>query len=295
MALPSPKTILQRLGLTPKKSLGQHFLLHPHQARRIVAALGLSAHEVVVEIGPGLGALTVLLAEAAREVVALEVDQALADYLEQEVFAAAAPVRIVREDVLRFDFAAFRREAGLPLKVVGNLPYHITSPLLFKLMEDKAALALAVLMVQEEVGDRLLARPGGKDYGILSVMAQYHFRLSLLFSLGPGNFYPPPRVNSVVLKLQPAAPEPRALDEQLLSRVVKTAFAQRRKTLKNTLAAQGPAFGLTAADLCGLLQTLGINPGRRAETLTVAQFVEISNSICRKAAATREGQGGASS
>ncbi len=289
MPLPSPQTILRRLGLRPKKSLGQNFLLHAHQARRIVDALDLHPHEIVVEIGPGLGALTVLLAERAGQVVALEVDQALADYLEQEVFAGSTQVRLVREDVLRFDIAALSREAGQPVKIAGNLPYHITSPLLFKLMEDKGALALAILMVQEEVGDRLLARPGGKEYGILSVMARYHFRLSRLFSLGPGNFYPPPKVSSVVLKLEPAAPEPRALDEHIFVKVVKTAFAQRRKTLKNTLAAQGPAFGLTPGDLLAILREAGIDPGRRAETLSVAQFVELSNSICRKLKTDRAG------
>ncbi len=282
MSLPSPKTLLRRLGLRPKKSLGQHFLLYPHQARRIVDALKLGPQDVVVEIGPGLGALTVLLAEAAREVLALEVDQALVAFLRDELFAGQSKVRILGEDVLKFDLMKVSRQAGQALKVVGNLPYHITSPLLFKLMAEKAAVSLAVLMVQEEVGDRLLARPGGKDYGIVSVMAQYHFRLSKLFSLGPANFYPPPQVNSVVLRLEPAAPEPKALDEGIFSRVVKTAFAQRRKTLKNTLAAQAAAFGLQPAELLSILADAGIDPGRRAETLSVVQFVQISNKICEK-------------
>jgi 16S rRNA (adenine1518-N6/adenine1519-N6)-dimethyltransferase len=256
-----------------------------------VDALDLDARDTVLEIGPGLGALTVLLAERARQVVALEVDQALADYLEQELFAGSEQVRLVREDVLRCDIAALSREAGQPLKIAGNLPYHITSPLLFKLMQDKDALALAVLMVQEEVGARLLARPGGKEYGILSVMAQYHFHLSRLFSLGPRNFYPPPKVSSVVLKLEPAAPDPRAVDELIFAKVVKTAFGQRRKTLKNTLAAQAPAFGLTPGDLLAILREAGIDSGRRAETLSTAQFVELSNRICLKMKTARAGQG----
>ncbi len=281
--MPSPKTVLQRLGLKPKKSLGQNFLLHPHQARRIVDALDLGPDDVVLEIGPGLGALTALLAQTAREVVALEVDRTLAAFLREEVFPGQSKVRIVNEDVLAFDLLGLSREARQPLKVVGNLPYHITSPLLFKLIDEKEALNLAVLMVQAEVGDRLLARPGSKDYGILSVLAQYHFRLSRLFSLGPANFYPPPQVNSVVLRLAPAKPEPRARDEDIFSRVVKTAFAQRRKTLKNTLAAKAAIFGLHPEDLLLILQEIDIDPGRRAETLSVAQFVEISNSICEKA------------
>jgi 16S rRNA (adenine1518-N6/adenine1519-N6)-dimethyltransferase len=281
--MPSPKTVLQRLGLKPKKSLGQNFLLHPHQARRIVDALDLSPGDVVLEIGPGLGALTALLAEAAREVVALEVDRALVAFLREELFAGRAGVQIVHEDVLKFDLTALSRDAGQPLKVVGNLPYQITSPLLFKLIEAKEAISLAVLMVQAEVGARLLAKPGGKDYGILSVMAQYHFRLSRLFTLGPANFYPPPQVNSVVLRLEPARPEPKAWDENTFSRVVKTAFAQRRKTLKNTLAVKAPIFGLHPEDLLEILAKLEIEPSRRAETLSVAQFVEISNKVWEKA------------
>jgi 16S rRNA (adenine1518-N6/adenine1519-N6)-dimethyltransferase len=289
VSLPSPKTVLRRLGLKPKKSLGQNFLLHPHQARRIVDALEVTPQDVVVEIGPGLGALTVLLAETARGVLALEVDQALAAFLREELFAGQTKVRIVSEDVLKFDLTAFSREAGQPLKVVGNLPYHITSPLLFKLTAEKAALSLAVLMVQAEVGNRLLARPGGKDYGILSVMAQYHFRLSRLFTLGPANFYPPPQVNSVVLKLVPAKPDPEATDEHTFSRVVKIAFAQRRKTLKNTLAAKAAVFGLQPQDLLDILDQVGIEPGRRAETLSVAQFVEVSNKVSEQVEKGRAG------
>jgi 16S rRNA (adenine1518-N6/adenine1519-N6)-dimethyltransferase len=293
VSLPSPKSLLQRLGLRPKKSLGQHFLLHPHQARRIVDALDATPRDVVVEIGPGLGALTVLLAETAREVVALEVDAFLADYLRRELFAAAPHVRIIKEDVLKFDLAGLSREAGQALKVAGNLPYHITSPLLFKLIEEKAAVARAVLMVQEEVGERLLARPGGKDYGILSVLAQYHFTLERLFSLSPANFYPPPQVRSVVLRLNPGHPDPRARDESLFRRVVKTAFAKRRKTLKNTLAAQAGAFGLQPEELLAMVQEAGIDPGRRAETLSVAHFVELSNRIREQGDGERAGEGGA--
>lgn len=281
--MPSPQTVLQRLGLKPKKSLGQNFLLHPHQARRIVDALDLSPGDVVLEIGPGLGALTTLLADAARRVTALELDPTLAAFLQEEVFPGQAGVRIVNEDALTFDLTGLSREAGQPLKVAGNLPYHITSPLLFKLMEAKAAVRLAVLMVQAEVGDRLLALPGGKDYGILSVLAQYHFRLRRLFTLGPANFYPPPQVKSVVLRLEPVRPDPAARDESIFSRVVKTAFAKRRKTLKNTLAAGASDFGLRPQDLLVILQEMGVDPGCRAETLSVGQFVEISNRICETA------------
>jgi len=275
----SPKLLLRRLGLTPRKSWGQHFLLHPHQARRIVEALELTGSEAVVEIGAGLGALTEVLALKAGRVVALERDPALARFLEEELFASQPRVEVRCQDVLKFDLAQFRREAGAPVVVVGNLPYQITSPVLFKLVEEKPALSRAVLMMQQEVGQRLLASPGGKDYGVLTVLLRYHFALTRLFSLGPANFYPPPQVDSVVLRLAPAAPEVRAADEAGMARVVKAAFAHRRKTLNNTLAAPAPAFGLTPEAMRACLKEMDIDPSRRGETLSPAQFAELSNKI----------------
>jgi 16S rRNA (adenine1518-N6/adenine1519-N6)-dimethyltransferase len=273
----SPKTLLSRLGLRPKKSLGQHFLLHPHQARRIVAALHLSGEETVVEIGAGLGALTGFLAQAARRVIALERDPELARFLREDLFAETPGIEVICQDVLEFDFREARRPAGRPLAVVGNLPYQITSPLLFTLMGEAAAFAQAVLMMQQEVGARLLASPGTKDYGILSVLSQYYFRVIRLFQLSPGNFYPPPQVGSVVLRLLPETTAPAALDEALLHRVVKTAFGHRRKTLNNTLVSQAEAFGLSPAAMRTVLAELNLDLQRRGEALTLTEFVEISN------------------
>ena len=154
-------------------------------------------------------------------------------------------VEVICRDVLEFDFPGAAREAGRPLAVVGNLPYQITSPLLFTLIRDIAAIAEAVLMMQQEVGARLLASPGTKDYGILSVLVQYHFRITRLFSLSPGNFFPPPQVDSVVLRLAPETPAPAALDQALFQRLVKLAFGHRRKTLNNTLVSGAAALGLS--------------------------------------------------
>jgi 16S rRNA (adenine1518-N6/adenine1519-N6)-dimethyltransferase len=274
----TPKVLLQRLGLRPNKALSQNFLLYPHQAQRIVAALALTGGETVVEIGAGLGALTVFLAPAAAQVVALERDPALCRFLEEELLAHLPQVQILCQDALKFDFLRLSREQG-PLTVVGNLPYQITSPLLFKLVEEKAALKQAVLMMQQEVGDRLLAAPGTKEYGVLSVLLRYHFALERLFSLSRANFYPSPQVASVVLGLRPAPPVLAARDEALLRRVVKAAFATRRKTLTNTLAAQAAAFGLTREAMLTALRDVGIDPGRRGETLSVAEFVALSNEM----------------
>ena len=275
----SPKILLQLLGLKPKKTLGQNFLVHPHQARRIVDALELGGDETVVEIGAGLGALTVYLAQEARRVVALERDPALARFLREEIFPGAPQVEVLCQDVLKFDFLGLSRQMGQSLVVVGNLPYQITSPLLFKLMAEQAALSRAVLMMQQEVGARLLAKPGTKDYGVLSVLLPHHFSIQRLFSLGPANFYPPPQVDSAVLRLTPASVSPPARDPALLARVVKAAFGQRRKTLNNTLTARAAAFGLSPEQLRAILTELAIDPVRRGETLSLAEFVALSNKI----------------
>ncbi len=278
----SPKILLQRLGLRPKKTLGQNFLVHAHQARRIVDALELIGDDAVVEIGAGLGALTVLLAGPARRVVALERDPALARFLQEEIFPETPEVAVLCQDVLKFDFLALSREVGQPLAVVGNLPYQITSPLLFKLMAERAAISRAVLMMQQEVGARLLATPGTKDYGILSVLLRYHFSIQRLFSLGPANFFPPPQVDSVVLRLTPAATSPPALDPELLARVVKAAFGQRRKTLNNTLTARAADFGLNREQMRAILAALNLDPVRRGETLSLAEFVALSNKMAER-------------
>jgi 16S rRNA (adenine1518-N6/adenine1519-N6)-dimethyltransferase len=279
VSISSPQSVLRRLGLRPEKARGQHFLIHPHQAQRIVAALELASQDLVVEVGPGVGALTVLLAQEAWRVVALEVDPTLAAYLQEELFAGNPQVEIICQDVLRFDLLQLAREAGTTLVVVGNLPYQITSPLLFKLIEEKAAISRAVLMMQQEVGTRLAAAPGTKAYGVLSVLLQYHFAMTRLFSLGPANFFPPPQVTSVVMRLTPRNFDPVARDGGFFAQVVKSAFATRRKTLRNTLAVRGSALGLPAAEVLAALQNLAIDPGRRGETLSVSQFVTLSNDL----------------
>lgn len=275
----SPKMLCRRHGLTPNTALGQHFLVHPDQARRLVVALELEGTETVVEIGAGLGGLTVFLAAAAPRVVTLEVDARLVDLLRHETLAELPNVQVVRQDALKFDFVGLSQEVGRPLAIIGNLPYQITSPLLFKFLHDKPAVGIMVLMVQLEVGQRLLAKPGNKDYGILSVLLQYHFHLERLFTLGPQNFYPPPKVDSVVLRFRPRQPEICARSEEGLIQVVKAAFATRRKTLKNSLTAQAARWQITPARLLTMLQNLDIDPNRRPETLTVWEYVRLSNAL----------------
>jgi 16S rRNA (adenine1518-N6/adenine1519-N6)-dimethyltransferase len=203
----------------------------------------------------------------------------LTPILQTEVLAGVSNVELVSQDVLNFDFLALSRSLGTPLAVIGNLPYQITSPVLFQLLEQKAGIRVSVLMLQQEVGRRLLAGPGGRDYGILSVLLQYHFSLERLFILGPGNFYPAPKVDSLVLRLQPRLPEPSARDEALFKEVVKAAFSTRRKTLKNALAPHASRFRQSPATLLDLLHHLDIDPGRRPETLSVSDFVRLSNAL----------------
>lgn len=282
MTFISPQALCRRFGLRPQKALGQNFLVHPEMARRIVAALELQGSEIVIEIGAGLGALTGFLASAARKVLAIEYDPRLAAILREEILPAAPTVTVLVQDVLTLDWEAVRQEEGQPLTVVGNLPYQITSPLFFRLAAAKATLRLAVLMVQKEVADRLLAAPGQKDYGILSVLLNYHFKITKLFSLSPNNFYPPPKVAATVLRLEPWVYQPAAADDKLLAKVVRTAFATRRKTLKNSLVAQAASLGASPALVLAGLTTLGIDPGRRAETLTVADYVRLTNFLAAR-------------
>lgn len=277
-----PRVLCQRHGLRPHKFLGQNFLRHPEPARRIVAALELQGTETVVEIGAGLGALTIFLAPAAKKVIAIEYDPRLAAILQQDILGSSPNVTVLVQDALAFDWEAVSRENGQPLTVVGNLPYQITSPLLFKLAAVKKLLRRAVLMVQKEVAERLLAAPGQKDYGILTILLSYHFKIDKIFNLGPKNFYPEPKVAATVLRLEPWIYQPEATDEALLTAMVRLAFATRRKILRNALVAQADSLGTTPEILLEGLARLGINPKRRAETLSVADYVRLTNFVAAK-------------
>jgi 16S rRNA (adenine1518-N6/adenine1519-N6)-dimethyltransferase len=229
---PSTRELLQRHGLRAKKSWGQNFLVDARVQERIVAAASVGRDDVVVEIGAGLGALTRLLVAQAGQVIAIEHDAELAALLEQEL-GPCPGLRIERADALDFDFAAAARAVGRALVVVGNLPYQITSPLLFAITDAAAGgrvIDRAILMVQKEFAQRMLAGSGSKVYGRLSVMVQQQAEGAILFHVGPGAFHPRPAVTSTVLRLRPR-PTPLApvRDPAQFARVVKQAFAGRRK------------------------------------------------------------------
>jgi 16S rRNA (adenine1518-N6/adenine1519-N6)-dimethyltransferase len=247
---------------TPRKRFGQNFLIDDGIIHAIVNAIHPQAGETLVEIGPGLGALTKPLLERIAHLHAVELDRDIIARLQ----SAYPPERLTLHsgDALKFDFA----ELGNALRIVGNLPYNISSPLLFRLMEFSAHISDMHFMLQKEVVERMVAAPSSHDYGRLSIMLQRRFHLAWLLDVPPTAFNPPPKVESAVVRLIPKTPaEIVALDEALFARVVLAAFSQRRKTLRNTLAGVLNAEGFAA---------LAIDPGQRAENLALGEYERIA-------------------
>jgi 16S rRNA (adenine1518-N6/adenine1519-N6)-dimethyltransferase len=277
-----PRRVLARHALLAKKSWGQNFLVDRHVLDRIVAAAAPTAADVVVEIGAGTGALTATLAgavPAARRIIAVERDPDMLRVLHAELDGAAA-VEVRAADAVGFDFAAESAAAGRPVVVLGNLPYQISSVLLLALAAAGPAVARAVVMVQKEMAQRVVAPPGSKTYGRLSVMIQQRMDARILFHVGGGSFHPQPRVTSSVMALVPrATPLAPVADQAAFERVVKEAFGTRRKMLRRALE---PAYG--AEPLARAFQNAGIAGTRRAEELSVADFARLTDAL-----ATREG------
>jgi 16S rRNA (adenine1518-N6/adenine1519-N6)-dimethyltransferase len=248
-----------------RKRFGQHFLVDRHTIERIVAALDPRPDDHVVEIGPGLGALTRVLLERVQRLTVIEIDRDLAVRLASEY--PAERLTLYAADALEFDFGTLGRD----LRVVGNLPYYISSPLLFHLAQYDAALRDITVMLQKEVVERMAAAPATREYGRLSVMLQARFRVERLFGVPAGAFRPAPKVESAVARLIPlGTARPEIDDQALFTRIVAAAFGQRRKTLRNALK--------TLADEADL-ERAGIAPGARGETLSVADFVRLANAL----------------
>jgi len=256
----------------PRRRFGQNFLIDAGYIQRIVEAIGPHRSDRVVEIGPGLGALTGPLLEHLDSLHVVEIDR---DIVAGLVARFPGERLVVHQgDALEFDFAAM----GSGLRLVGNLPYNISTPMLFHTARFAACIRDCHFMLQEEVVDRMAAQPGGKRFGRLSVMLQYRFRVEKLFDVPPGVFRPVPRVNSAMARLTPhtVLPAP-AQDEALLAQVVSKAFSQRRKTLRNALAGYASAEDLAA---------LGLDPRLRPENLSLEDFVCLANTIARRARQT---------
>ena len=253
----------------PRKRFGQHFLSDPGVIENIVRAIDPQPGDTIVEIGPGQGAITEPLARKAGRLHCIELDRDLAAALRHR-FGNSDNVTIHEADALNFDFCAL----GDSLRVVGNLPYNISTPLLFHLIDSRDCIADMFFMLQKEVVDRMTAAPGNKAYGRLGIMLGCHLRVEALFDVGPECFDPPPAVTSAVVRLVPLGSDrPVIDDEKLLGRLVATAFSQRRKTLRNALKTL-----LDDAEL----RALDIDPGKRPESLPIADYVRLTNYVSRR-------------
>ncbi|GLG02421.1 ribosomal RNA small subunit methyltransferase A [Alicyclobacillus hesperidum subsp. aegles] len=273
------KELLRQYGVIAKKQLGQNFLIDARVLDGIVTAVNADDHTVALEVGPGLGALTTQLAERARQVVAIEKDETLRPLL-GGVLAGRGNVELVFADCLKVDIEALVSpflQADDDLVFAANLPYYVTTPILFAVLESKLPLRRAVVMVQREVADRMVAAPGGKDYGVLSVGVQYRGAVQRLFVVPPSAFLPQPGVESAVVLIDcEHRPPLRAPDEETFFQVVRAAFSTRRKTLENALAGGLGVAKLEAADL---IQRAGLNPSARAEALSIADFVRLAEQM----------------
>ncbi|OKY75437.1 MAG: ribosomal RNA small subunit methyltransferase A [Desulfobulbaceae bacterium DB1] len=282
MSIQTIKQILKNEKLAPSKKLGQNFLVHRQTAERIVDLSGVTGEDTVVELGVGLGSLTGPLAQKARHVIGLEIDSGIIEWQQTEG-NLADNVTLIHQDLLKADFTELAAQCGGRLKIVANLPYSISNPLLFKLLDNRRSMAWAVLMLQKEVALRLIASPGTKEYGIISVFMAGAAQVRRLLDVGPGQFHPRPKVDSVVVKITFDPPPQRVLslpphDEKLLRRIVKSAFQQRRKTLLNALSAS-PLPGQNKQTIQLALNRAGIDPAIRAEKLTIEQYVTLTHEM----------------
>ena len=272
----SSLTQLKNYKIRPKKKLGQNFLVDDKILEEIIALYDLKKDEVVVEIGAGLGALTTRLAPRVRKVLAVEIDKALVGLLKDEI-VKDKNVEVITQDVLLFDFPEVAKLYGDKLKVLGNIPYNISAPLLFKLLEYKNSLSMAILMFQNEVADRIVANPGTKDYGVLSVFSQISAAVSKELLISRCSFYPQPKVDSAVVRFVFSKSLIMGIkDEQIFKSVVRASFAQRRKTLKNTLK-NTLNLGMLFSDVLNAVKACGIDHQRRGETLSLEEFKDLSN------------------
>ena len=272
--------VLQKYNFSFQKKFGQNFLIDPHVLDKIIAAAEITKDDFVLEIGPGIGTLTQYLAEAAREVVAVEIDSTLIPILE-DTLSAYDNVSVINEDVLKVDLRklAEERTGGKPIKVVANLPYYITTPIIMSLFESHVPLKSLTVMVQKEVALRMQAGPGTKDYGALSLAVQYYASPYLAANVPPNCFMPRPNVGSAVIRLTRFEETPvQVKDEKLLFRLIRASFNQRRKTLQNGLV-NSQELDFTKEQVAAAIATLGVSPSVRGEALTLEQFAALANAL----------------
>ena len=274
--------IIQKYEFAFQKKFGQNFLIDTHVLEKIIAAAGVTEDDCVLEIGPGIGTMTQYLACAAREVVAVEIDKALIPILE-DTLSSYDNVTVINEDVLKLDIVklAQERNGGKPIKVVANLPYYITTPIIMGLFESHVPVQSITVMVQKEVADRMQVGPGTKDYGALSLAVQYYAKPYIAANVPPNCFMPRPKVGSAVIRLEcHEEPPVQVKDEKLMFRIIRASFNQRRKTLANGLK-NSPEISLSREGIEQAIAELGKGASVRGEALNLEEFATLSNIVGR--------------
>ena len=272
--------ILNKYKFVFQKRYGQNFLIDEHVLGKIIRSAGITEEDFVIEIGPGIGTLTQYLAASAREVAAIEIDDALIPILE-DTLSGYDNVTVIHDDVLKVDLTRLAEEknGGRPVKVVANLPYYITTPIIMGLFENHVPLDSITIMVQKEVADRMKTGPGSKDYGALSLAVQYYARPELVANVPPNCFMPRPRVGSAVIRLTRHEKPPVEVQvEKLMFGIIRASFNQRRKTLVNGLG-NAPELHLPKEKTAAVLEEMGLSPSVRGEALDLAGFAELSNRL----------------
>lgn len=260
------KSILREYDIRPSKRLGQNFLIDQNIKNKIMHSIALEKEDIVLEIGPGLGALTEDLVKKSKEVIAVEKDKRLHDYLSN-----SKGLNLVNDDILNYEFKAIPKK----LVVVGNLPYSISSPILNKLIDNRGFIKALYATVQREFGERLAAAPGTKDYGSLSCYVQFYGDAKILFKIPRGAFFPAPEVDSCFLKIDFEKHIDESIDQELLFKLIRSSFEKRRKTILNSLASSG--IFKSKEEACAYLSKARISPGRRPETISLQEFIFLSS------------------
>ena len=276
--------ILNKYEFIFQKKFGQNFLIDTHVLEKIIRAANITKDDFIIEIGPGIGTMTQYLCEAAREVVAVEIDKNLIPILENDTLAEYDNVTVINEDILKVDLNKLvqERNSGRPVKIVANLPYYITTPIIMGLFEKETPIENITVMVQKEVADRMQTGPGSKDYGALSLAVQYYSEPYIVANVPPNCFMPRPKVGSAVIQLKRHAEPPVQVDDsKLMFKLIRASFNQRRKTLQNGLN-NSSELDFSKERIAEAIEAIGLQPSIRGEKLSLEEFAELANELVKK-------------